>query len=173
MSKTFNLEEARLTLSVQLFKYAKRKIDEGFDTDEERVSDRFSNQNPSMLTQNNITGLPMRPLDKAGCKSRDSARVGRDLRERANRPTPKDRPLQYFSENLPHTRNRTCVVRGFLPTSSSSHDLEEDLYFVESENVFEDYMSKMSENALKRELKIAILEGVREVDSEIDDFEYA
>ncbi|KAL2510028.1 Ulp1 protease family [Forsythia ovata] len=39
MSKTFNLEEARLTLSVQLFKYAKRKIDEGFDTDEERVSD--------------------------------------------------------------------------------------------------------------------------------------
>ncbi|KAL2549778.1 Ulp1 protease family [Forsythia ovata] len=40
MSKTFNLEEARLTLSVQLFKYAKRKMDEGFDTDEEMVSDR-------------------------------------------------------------------------------------------------------------------------------------
>ncbi|KAL2552516.1 Uncharacterized protein Fot_06135 [Forsythia ovata] len=40
MSKTFKLEEAWLTLSVQLFKYAKRKMDEGFDTDEERVSDR-------------------------------------------------------------------------------------------------------------------------------------
>ncbi|KAL2559320.1 hypothetical protein Fot_04059 [Forsythia ovata] len=32
MSNTFKLEEARLTLSVQLFKYAKRKLDEGLIT---------------------------------------------------------------------------------------------------------------------------------------------
>ncbi|KAL2491860.1 Ubiquitin-like protease domain-containing protein [Abeliophyllum distichum] len=40
MLNTFKLEEARFTLAVQLFKYAKRKLDEEFDTDDERVSDR-------------------------------------------------------------------------------------------------------------------------------------
>ncbi|KAL2542847.1 Uncharacterized protein Adt_03825 [Abeliophyllum distichum] len=37
MLNTFKLDEARLTLAVQLFKYAKRKSDEEFDTDDERV----------------------------------------------------------------------------------------------------------------------------------------
>ncbi|KAL2514619.1 uncharacterized protein Fot_28590 [Forsythia ovata] len=40
MEMTFQLDEARLSLVVQFYKYAKKKLDEGYDTDVERVSDR-------------------------------------------------------------------------------------------------------------------------------------
>ncbi|KAL2558865.1 Uncharacterized protein Fot_03604 [Forsythia ovata] len=40
MLNTFKLDEAQLTLALQLFKHAKRKLDEEFDTNDERVLDR-------------------------------------------------------------------------------------------------------------------------------------
>ncbi|KAL2465813.1 Ubiquitin-like protease domain-containing protein [Abeliophyllum distichum] len=40
MTMTFKLDEARLSLVVQFYKYAKKKLDEGYDTDDERVSHR-------------------------------------------------------------------------------------------------------------------------------------
>ncbi|KAL2520375.1 Uncharacterized protein Fot_24298 [Forsythia ovata] len=60
--------------------------------------------------------LCQRPLDQAGCKSRDVHKWQGPEGE-SQQVNPQDRPPQYFSENLPHTKIEPVLSDDFSPPS--------------------------------------------------------
>ncbi|KAL2501203.1 Uncharacterized protein Fot_35051 [Forsythia ovata] len=58
--------------------------------------------------------LCQRPLDQAGCKSRD-VHEWQGPEGESQHANPQDRPPQYFSENLPHTGIKHALPEDFSP----------------------------------------------------------
>ncbi|KAL2536983.1 Uncharacterized protein Fot_18374 [Forsythia ovata] len=66
--------------------------------------------------------LCQRPLDQAGCKSRDVLEWQGSEGE-SQQANPQDRPPQYFSENLPHTRIEPALPEDFSPRHLKPYQL--------------------------------------------------
>ncbi|KAL2554077.1 Uncharacterized protein Fot_07696 [Forsythia ovata] len=58
--------------------------------------------------------LCQRSLDQTGCKSRD-VHEWQGLEGKSQQANPQDRPPQYFSENLPHTKIEHALPEDFSP----------------------------------------------------------
>ncbi|KAL2553968.1 protein YLS3-like [Forsythia ovata] len=63
-----------------------------------------------------------RPLDQAGCKSRD-VHEWQEPEEKSQQANPQDRPPQYFSENLPYTEIEPALLENFSPRHLKPYQL--------------------------------------------------
>ncbi|KAL2559158.1 hypothetical protein Fot_03897 [Forsythia ovata] len=66
--------------------------------------------------------LCQRPLDQADCKSRD-VHEWQGPEGESQQVNPQDRPPQYFSENLPHTRIEPALPEDFSPRHLKPYQL--------------------------------------------------
>ncbi|KAL2490080.1 Uncharacterized protein Fot_43372 [Forsythia ovata] len=68
------------------------------------------------------THLCQRSLDQAGCKSRD-VHEWQGPEGESQQANPQDRPPQYFSENLPHTKIEPALPEDFSPLHRKPYQL--------------------------------------------------
>ncbi|KAL2469105.1 hypothetical protein Fot_50681 [Forsythia ovata] len=69
-----------------------------------------------------LSHMCQKPLDQAGCKSRD-VHEWQGPEGESQHANPQDRPSQYFSENLPHKEIEPALPEDFSPRHLKPYQL--------------------------------------------------